>query len=188
MSSTSPHFFRGHSGELLAGENDFEGLGQPDQPRQAHGAAPRRQDADLHFGQADLGGRIVAGHPPVARQRQFRAAADAHALDRRHRRNGQPVDARKRLMAAVDDAAQAFVGHRAAGEPVEVRPGDEDFTLGRAEDDALDRAALGRVFQVVEVRVEFLEGQRVEDVGRRVGPVEGHDANCRRCASRAGCS
>ena len=170
-------FLRGDAGELLAGEDHFQRLRQADEARQPDGAAPGGQDADLHFRQAELGGTVVAGDAPVTSEGQLQPTAHAQPLNRCRTGHAQVGDPPERMVAAVDDAAEAFVGHRAGGEAVQIRAGDEDFAFGGNEDHAGDAAVARAGFHEVEVGVEFGEGGVVEDVHRRVGPVEGEHAD-----------
>ncbi len=58
---------------------------QADHPRRASRAAPAGKQAELHFGKAERRLVAVGQNAAVAPDRQLRAAADAHAVDRRDR-------------------------------------------------------------------------------------------------------
>ena len=98
------------------------------QPRQALRAARARNDAELHFGQADPG--RLRRDPVVAGQRDLAAAAERHAVERRDNRLVARLD-------QFDDLRQGRLGHRLA-ELADVGAADE--AAPAADDD--DRADL----------------------------------------------
>ncbi len=118
--------------ERAPGEQQVEGAGQADQARQPRGAAEAGQDAEQHLGQSDLGARLLARDPRIARQRQLDAAAQAHAVDGRDRGHPQrrepPVD---RVRAAHQGPHLLGVGER--GDGVDVGAGDERAALAAAQ-------------------------------------------------------
>ena len=82
--------------------------------------------------------------------------------------------------------AEALVGHRAGGEAVQVRARDENLAFRGRENHALD-APFERRLRDIEMRVEFLERGVVEDVHRRIGPVERQHADAVGAGPRGGC-
>ncbi|MCY1293750.1 hypothetical protein D9M70_430180 [compost metagenome] len=64
-----------------AADDHLQGLGHPGHARQPLGAAGTRQQAELHFRQADLG--IAAGDAVMAGQRHFQATTEGGAVDHR---------------------------------------------------------------------------------------------------------
>ena len=170
--STRPFFNAAFGVERLAAEDEVERRGQADEPRQPRGAAPRREDAELGFGQADFRALVGRGDAPIARERDLVSAADARAVNGGDGRDRQRGDARDRLLAEVDEDAQLLGVH--ALDALEIRAGDEDRRLG-ADDDERLRAEV-RLGDRLEMRVELLERLQVEDVHRRLRPVESEDA------------
>ena len=70
--------------DVLAEQDELLGLRRADEADEAVGAAAARQDADADLGEAE--GRALAGDAEVAGERELEPAAEAPALDRRHRR------------------------------------------------------------------------------------------------------
>src|SRR5205814_1542162 len=92
-------FFRAPSVELLSVEDDVERRRKPDEARKLRRAAPRREDAEVHFGQSDFGFRIVGHHSPVAGERELASAAETRAVDGGHFHLTQFREAMQRLLA-----------------------------------------------------------------------------------------
>ena len=95
-------FLRLRGDDLLAGENQAERFWQTDEARKTGRAAPRGNDPELRFGQAALCGAIGGGHAPVASERDFETAAEAHAVNRGNARDIETTQAREDAMAVVD--------------------------------------------------------------------------------------
>src|SRR5207253_11078146 len=121
-------FLRALSVELLSVEDDVECRGQADEARELRRAAPRREDAEVHFRQADLRFRAVGDDAPVAAERELAAAAEAGAVDRRDLRLRQFREAVQRLLAEARVLLRLFDG-RGLRELGDVRAGDEDRRL-----------------------------------------------------------
>jgi hypothetical protein len=121
----------------------------------------------LGFGQADPGGRIVAGHAVAAGQRDFGAAAHAEAVDRGDRGAGQFGQSLEHVLAASDRIVHGALAVEFL-EFLEVGAGDEAAGLGRAITTPfgrVDRDAFQHVGQ-------FDQHVLRERVDRRVGTVE----------------
>jgi len=152
---------------LRTGGDPGHRLVDADDPRQAHRAAPARQDAELGFRQADL---CRAGHDPeVAGQADLEAAAHGVAVDRHHARKGQGLEA----------VEIGIVGAGKAGDVV--GPGAEELrefgNVGADDEHRLARgyqqpaqALLG--LQRIEGRGEVGDGGLVELVDRLAGEIE----------------
>ena len=130
-------------GRLL--RRDLLALGQHRQrPLQAqhadHADDPARagQQSKLHFGQAQLGARIVHRDAGVAGERQFEPAAKGRALDQRDDRLAQLLDPAQLRLDRLDLLEDRFRGLLLrVGEGGDVAAGEERL-LGRAQDRALD--------------------------------------------------
>ena len=159
---------RGRCRQRAAGQHHVECGRRADQPWQSHAAAPAGIDAQLDFGQADAGRRIVAGNAIAARQRQFGAAAHAETVNRGDRRDRQFGQALEHLLAATDRVADhAFFVERL--ELPDVGAGDKAAGLGRA-----DHQAFGWVDrEPLQQPVQFDQDVLGEGVDGRSGAVEG---------------
>ena len=80
------------------GQRGFE----PEQFGQAHHAAASGKQAQGDFGQAELYRAMVAGEAVIAGQRQFEAAAEGRAVDRRDHRHGQLFQAAQLALDRAD--------------------------------------------------------------------------------------
>ena len=135
--------------QRAAGEHHVHRLRCAHQARQAGAATPAGEDAQLHFGQADAGGRIAAGHAVVAGQRDLGAASHAEAVDRGHGGAGQLGQLLEHGLAAADRIVDGALAVELL-EFLQVRAGDEAAGLGRAQHHALGR----------------IDGQAFQDVGQ----------------------
>ena len=116
---------RGLCGERLAAENDVERLGQANEPGQPGGAAPRWNNSELGFWQANLCHLVRRRDAVVAREANFVAAADTRAMNRGNARNveqGQPIEDR---LTQLNHVAQ-FIRRLRLGQLREVGARDED--------------------------------------------------------------
>ena len=102
--------------DVTAGDDHLQRRLRADQPRQPLGAAATRQDADQHFGQADLGGRN--GDAVMAGQRVLQAAAERVAVDRGDDRLRAVRPSRRRC-------ARRSAAACGLAEPADVGAGDE---------------------------------------------------------------
>ncbi len=153
-----------------AGQHDRQGFRSADQARQARGAAPAGMDAEIDFGQTDFRGRVAGCDAVAAGERQFRAAAHAEAVDRRHGRAAQTCKVLQHALTVLDageHAALFFVGFELA----DIRAGDKTVCLARADDHALGR--LER--QALDDLRQFVEHGAIDGVDRRVRAVEGQN-------------
>src|SRR5690606_2780518 len=123
-------------------------------------AAPAWIDAQLHFGQADAGRRVVAGDAVVACQRQFGAAAHAEPVDRGDRGTGQVGDVLEYLLPALERTGDGPLLIECL-ELLDVGTGNEAGVLRRAEHDALGRIDGNALQQGVQLDKHVL-GQRVD--------------------------
>ena len=182
----------------LPHQDQFERPGLPDQAGQALSAARAREDADVHFGQAD---RVVAclREPQVAGQRDFITAAHRGTVDRRDedlarllhpalaamdaRLGHRPLD--RELQAAGRHRHRALLEHFdriVAHEHAVVGAGQHDRPQGLV---GLDGVQVGEQFNlagVVEITVgRIAEGQH-DDAGYRLARDDSgfdvHDAAC----------
>ena len=151
----------------FASENEVERLGQTDETREPRAAAPRRQDAELHFGQTELRSLVRRGEAEVAGEADLEAAAQARTVNRgsgRQRKRGEPAED---ALAELNHLAQCV--HRRGGERMQVRAGDEDAGLGAGEHDA---AQGGITLDAIKVGVQLFQRGAVKDVHRGIGPVK----------------
>ena len=156
--------------EDLPREDDVEGVREADDPRQARRAAPRRQDAELDLGKADLGLLRVGREPPVHRERRLAAAAHAGAVDGGDRRERQVRELAEDPLPAPDRLGiRVPVGLR---DLVHVGAGDEDVGLGRDEE---ERLHVGPLREVVEDALELPHDGRRVLVHLLAGRVEDED-------------
>ena len=72
-------------GDAFAGADQVEGQRRADQPAHALRAAPAGNQAELHFGKAQLDLLVRPGQAIIEAQGQFQAAAQARAVDERDR-------------------------------------------------------------------------------------------------------
>ena len=75
--------------------DNVERLRQANQAGQACGTAPRWNEADLRFGQADARGFFRGRDAPIASERNFKTAADARAVnggDGHQRQRGDAIE------------------------------------------------------------------------------------------------
>ena len=75
MSSTSPSFLACLARTCLPVSIRSSALATPDEARQALGTAGARQQAELHFRQAQHGFAVIGHHPAMAGERQLQPAA-----------------------------------------------------------------------------------------------------------------
>ncbi len=87
------------AGAGAPGHDDVQRGLEAHQARQALRAAGARQQAELHFGQAQLG--VGLGHAEVRAQGQLEAAAERHASDGRDHRLGRTASMRLDHVAEV---------------------------------------------------------------------------------------
>ncbi len=84
--------------DRLAGDDHLHGLRRTDHARQPLRAAGARQQAELHFGQAEVG--VLGGDAEVAAQRGFETAAERIAVDRGN-------DGARRVLQQIENFMQA---------------------------------------------------------------------------------
>ena len=145
----------------VARDDHAKRLDGADQTRQPHRAAAARQQAEFHFGQAELGALI--GDAEMAAERQFQPAAERRAVDGRDGRLGDRFQRR-------DDGAQLRLLHRLA-EFGDVGAGDEGPS-GAGDDDGRDGRIVAQRGQRLHQRLADMEAQRVD---RRI--VDGDDCD-----------
>ena len=108
--------------DRLAGDDHLQRLLGADKARQALRAASTRQQAELHFGQADA--RFRRGNPIVAGERQLEAAAERGAVQCRDHRLRQRLDRGDDLAQARGLRRLAEFGDVGTGEKRAPRAGD----------------------------------------------------------------
>jgi hypothetical protein len=84
---------------------------------------------EQHFGKADLGAGLLAGHPRVARQRQLGAAAETDAVDRRHGRVGKIREPAENRVGARRTSCSTSSRSVMDADRVHVGAGDEGAAL-----------------------------------------------------------
>ena len=112
----------------LAGEDNVQRRFDADQTGEPLASAGRRDDAELHLGQSELGFFVVAGHTVGTCQRCLETAAQAGAVDRRNHRFAQVLDAVEECLPVPHEAAR-LVTRSQRGEFLDIRPGDERVRL-----------------------------------------------------------
>ncbi len=149
-----------------AGQHHLHRLGLADEAGQALRAAGAGDDAELDLRLAEL--RRVGGEDEVAHHRQFAAAAQREAGDRRDHRLARARD----VLPARDEVAEEDVGEGLVLHLLDVGAGGEGL-LRAGEHHGADRRigleALERLVEVVDQRAV----QRVE----RLRPVETDEAD-----------
>ena len=151
QSSAKAHALGFAGVDVAAGKHHVQRLGRGDPFRQPFHAAPAGKDAEHHFGQRQLGGRLVHHHEVTASQRQFQAAADAVAANQRQRRIGNRRQPVVEIPAPGDQGAGRLCAIE-AGEFLDVGPGDEAGRLAGAEDQTLRRFAVELIEQLRQFR------------------------------------
>src|SRR6266536_1723875 len=150
--------------------DDVECRLDPDQTRQALRSARARQDAELDFGQPDLGGR--RGHPIIAGQRDLEAAAESRTMDRRDQRLRESFQCLEHI-----GKGRRF---RRPAEFRDVGPGHEGTALAR-DHDRLDRSVLLPLREPMNDRLPHTNADRVHrwvvdendaDIAARFEPTE----------------
>ncbi len=157
--------------EGLAGDDHGQGLGQPDEARQADRAAPARQDAELDFRQPDRDRRVIRRHARLARQCQLESAAKAVSVDRRCRWHRQWRDPLEQRLTIGQERRHLLLCHLPNRE--QVRAGDEGAALCRRENDAARRVLLDRADYLGQLG-EHLRRHRIDALLRKIEP-DGED-------------
>src|SRR5205814_3037033 len=116
-----------------------ERRGKADESRQFRRAAPRGENAEVHFGETDLRFRVVGHHAPIAGERELASAAETCAIDRGDFDLRQFRKAMQRLLSE-SRVLLRLLDVRGDGEFADVSAGDEDAGLRRGDDDFLDVA------------------------------------------------
>jgi hypothetical protein len=160
-------------GNGIAGRRHLQSLADPRGARQALGAARAGQEAELHFGHAEL--RRRHRNPVVGGERHFEAAAEGGAVDRSDHRLGAVLD-------HVDDLRKHRRLERLGrAELADVGAGEEGLAVAQ-DDDRLHRL----------VRIGFLDRphqpfahRMAERVHRRVVRGDDEDVTVAAGADRA---
>ena len=134
--STIPYFNACFARQRFSGEDDVQRLWQAYQARQARGAAPRWNQSDLRFRQTDARGFVGRGHALIARERNFKTAADACAMNGGDRGQWQRGDAVEDRLAEFNQFAQ-FRGIRFRGNGMQIRARDENGFFRAGQDQSL---------------------------------------------------
>ena len=148
---------------LLAAGDPLDGDVGAGDARQAHGAAPAREDAELGLGQADLG---LGRHHAVARgEAQLEAAAESDAVDRGDARRLEVLEHREDLLPVAQEAGDLlFAALEQRHELGDVGADDEDVLAARDQHAArrpLARAARRRPRQQAGERLLQLAKRRL---------------------------
>ena len=123
----------------FAGEDDVERRARADQPGQALAAPRAREDAELHFGEPQLGLGVVGRDTVVTRERELEPAAEARSVNAHGDRLGEAGHAVEQLLP-VGGEPLGFGRRGEADELLDVRAGDEIVALAREERDRLHGA------------------------------------------------
>jgi len=146
-----PHPRRRRRHHVLARRRELHRGAGTDQPRQPHRAAPAGQQAELDLGKAEERVLGIGGHPEVAGQGQLQTAAEADAVDDRHRGPGQPRQPGEERSARVAQPGDLRLGQAAnLVEPRHVGTGEEGSGARGAEQEAPRPAPCRAVLEVVE--------------------------------------
>ena len=149
--------------DVTAAEHHFQGAGAADQPGEANGAGPARQDAEGDLRLAE--DRLPEGcEPEVTRKRQLTAAAPDATFDHRDRRLRHRPEALAHAVEGVELGRWRQVGRDLQDQP-HVEVGDEELRVRAAQDDDPGLVVGGEL--VGELRHLEVERQ-VEEVDRRV--------------------
>ncbi len=137
-------------------------LARPDEPRQALGAAPAGDDAQVALRLAEPG--AIRGDTDVTGQRQLLAAPQGHRVDGRDDRLRALFDLGEDVLAQPDEFQRLVsILHRA--DLVDIGARHERELARAGEDDHLD-LIVGD--QVTHRRVQVEQSGTVEGVGRRM--------------------
>ena len=162
-------------GDRIAAANHLHGVGEPNHSRQPGGSAPTGEQAQFHFGEADLGFRVVGHHPAIAPGGQFGPSAHAHPGDSRHGDKRGAGQSGEQLLASAAHLLDPFrFGVFRGGELAQVGPGDEDARLARTENQP---GQIVPAQQLVQVLFQLLQHALGEHVGPAVRIVEGQLGN-----------
>ena len=171
-----PHPERLLGGFDLAGEDDVECRARADQPGQSLAATGAGQDAELHFGETELGLGVVGRDAVVARERELEPASETRAMDPHGDGLGEARHAVEQLLP-VGGEPLGFGRSGEADELLDVRAGDEIVALTREEGDPLHGAVAlerreGREHVVLHGAGDLVDGLALEierDDGHRAG-------------------
>ena len=159
--------------DLLAGQHQIQRLGHPDEARQALGTAGARQQAELHFRQAQHRLAVFGHHPAMAGERQLQPAAEAGAVNGGDHRDGQCLDLGEDHLP-LSRQRLGVTGTGAGGQHADVGPGDEGVLLA------------GGDHQADQIAVPLYLGQHgadlvceggLEGVHALTGHIHGEDAD-----------
>jgi hypothetical protein len=142
-----------------------------DQPGQPLAAARAGNEAELHFGQTELGLGMIAGDAVGAGERELQPGAQAGAVDGGHHRGGQGLHPTHHLLALETQPLGGALGGEGA-ELLDIRTGDETVRLARDEHRAPDG---GVVPEADQQRLELDLDRAAQLVDRLTGQVERDD-------------
>src|SRR5947209_4932244 len=118
----------------LAREDDVERRAGANQPGEPLAAARPRENAELHFREAELGQGVMGGHAVTAGEGELEPAAEASAVNPGGDRFGEARHPAQHVLALGREP----LGFRGGGEPdelLDIGPGDEVVGLPREEGD-----------------------------------------------------
>ncbi len=169
------HRASGATVDRFAARDQLHGVAQACDAGHADRAAPTGEHAEFDLRKAEL--RLGTGRhdPPIAPDRQFGAAADAHAVDgcEAHvSRFGKPGE----QLAAARGDGHGLLGRGilGGGEFAQVGAGDENAGFGRPEDQP------GKVlatFELIQQRFQLFQYRLREYIGPFARRVEGNDGD-----------
>ena len=122
-------------GNGFAGQHELHGGPHACDPDRAHGAPETGMDAQLYLRQAENRLLMLDGDSIVAGHRQFEAAAEREAVDRRNGWAGQRFQAIEDLLAEPDERV-GLLGVLDGGELVDIGPHHEAVPFTRMDDHA----------------------------------------------------
>ncbi len=158
---------------LLAGQHQIQCLGHPDEARQALGTAGARQQAELHFRQAQHGFTVIGHHPAMTGERQLQPAAKAGAVNGGDHRDPQGFDLGEHVLSGPGQRF-GILGAGAGRQHGDVGPGNEGVLLARDD------------HQTDQIPVPLYLGQQSADLVRKgglqgvhalTGHIHGEDAD-----------
>src|SRR2546423_13370768 len=118
----------------LAREDDVEGRAGANQPGEPLAAARPRENAELHFREAELGPGVIGGHAVPAGEGELEPAAEARAVNPGGDRFGEARHPAQHFLALGREPL-GFRGGRVPDELLDVGPRDEVLGLPREEGD-----------------------------------------------------
>src|SRR5690606_38802927 len=154
-----------------AGEDDGERFAEPDQTRQPRRAAEPRNNAELHFREADPRLGPVARDAGVAGEDHLGAATETDSIDGGHAGNRQQVEATEYRLTECGRGLR-FGRVRDRGDLRYVCAGNEPAILAAAKDDRADPAGPRDGLELAAQRVQPRHHVARQQIDTRIRTVE----------------